>query len=311
MPRINQPLLDGVEEHGPVGIVLAEIVRPSVDMGVEVHQCQGTATPVGGSPQQRQRYSVVAAQRDEVFEAAACSSMSERLFGISPSAMRKSPMSATDCAAGSIHQWGWSPSTSMRLACRIAAGPKRAPLRLVVPISNGIPAMQNEASVPRRSIARKLGGSAKVGTVAIHCGDEAKDRSRDRARPAPPGVAFGGCGQGRAADDEVARLIDALALVPGRVRVELNSQCGCQHGRGEILGIIAALLARHAIAVMLGDVAVHRRVRGARQSDTRVNATARLVGLRPRHDAKGDLARSQRTHAVLPFDLLAMGRQNG
>ena len=48
---------------------------------------------------------------------------------------RKSPMSATDSAAGSIRQPGWSPSTSMRLACRMAAGPKRAPLRLVTPMS--------------------------------------------------------------------------------------------------------------------------------------------------------------------------------
>ena len=68
MPRINQPLLDGMEEHGPVGIALAEIVPPGVDMGVEVHQSQGTLTPVDGSSQQRQRYSVVPAQRDGVFE---------------------------------------------------------------------------------------------------------------------------------------------------------------------------------------------------------------------------------------------------
>jgi hypothetical protein len=61
--------------------------------------------------------------------------------GMSPRAISKSPISATDKAAGSIQERGWAPSTSMRLACRIACGPPRAPLRLVVPISSGTPAM--------------------------------------------------------------------------------------------------------------------------------------------------------------------------
>src|SRR4051794_13780940 len=80
---------------------------------------------------------------------------------------------------------------------------------------------------------------------------EAEDCSSHRTRPASPGVAFGGCSQGCTTDNEVARLINALPLVPGLVRVEVDSQRGCQHSRSEILCIIAALLARHAIAVML------------------------------------------------------------
>src|SRR5262245_58221009 len=55
----------------------------------------------------------------------------------------------------------------MRLAWRIAAGPKRAPGRLEVPRSNGMPAMQIAASVFVRSRPRKLGLVANVGIDAM------------------------------------------------------------------------------------------------------------------------------------------------
>src|SRR3981081_2264176 len=45
----------------------------------------------------------------------------------------------------------------------MACGPKRAPLRLVVPISSGMPAIEI-AAPSRRPIPRKPGGTAKVGT---------------------------------------------------------------------------------------------------------------------------------------------------
>jgi hypothetical protein len=127
-----------------------------------------------------------------------------------------------------------------------------------------------------------------------------KDRSRHCTRPTSRLVTFGGCSRGRAADAEVAGLIDALALVPGRVRVEADPERGCQHSRGEVLGIITALLAPHAIAVMLGNVAIHRWVGGACKADAGMDATARLVGLRPGHDTKGDLAGSIRILRVSP-----------
>ena len=68
----------------------------------------------------------------------------------------------------------------MRLACRIAAGPNRAPLRLVVPISNGMPATQIAAAAVAALDAEKgrrdgvgrghrhdwAGGSANRNTAA-------------------------------------------------------------------------------------------------------------------------------------------------
>ncbi len=64
--RIDQLLLDGVEEHRAVRIALAEIVGPGVDMRVDVHQRERTSALFGGGPQQRQCDGVIAAQRDEV-----------------------------------------------------------------------------------------------------------------------------------------------------------------------------------------------------------------------------------------------------
>ncbi len=77
--------------------------------------------------------------------------------------MRKSPISESSNCAGSIQAVGCAPSTSIRLAWRMACGPKRAPLRLVVPISSGMPAMEIAASRSRRPIPRNEGGTAKVG----------------------------------------------------------------------------------------------------------------------------------------------------
>ena len=95
--------------------------------------------------------------------AAACSSMTFRLAGISPSAIRKSPISDSINFETLIHAVGCAPSTSIRLAWRMACGPKRAPLRLVVPISSGMPAIEIAASRSRRPNPRNPGGTAKVG----------------------------------------------------------------------------------------------------------------------------------------------------
>src|ERR1700747_1941145 len=72
-------------------------------------------------------------------------------------------MSARSSLSISAQDAGWSPSTSMRLACRIAAGPNRAPGRFEVPRSKGMPAMQMAASPFERSRPRKLGLVANVG----------------------------------------------------------------------------------------------------------------------------------------------------
>ena len=46
--RVDQPLLDGVEEHGAV-IDAPRLVPPGVRMGVEVHQRQGAERPGVGA----------------------------------------------------------------------------------------------------------------------------------------------------------------------------------------------------------------------------------------------------------------------
>src|SRR5690349_15151622 len=60
----------------------------------------------------------------------------------------------------------------MRLACRIAWGPPRAPLRLVVAMSSGMPATHNAASRSWRETPMKVGGMAKVG-VPMAAADKA------------------------------------------------------------------------------------------------------------------------------------------
>src|SRR5271169_5919705 len=81
--------------------------------------------------------------------------------------MRKSPISARSNRSIAAQDAGWSPSTSMRLAWRIAAGPNRAPGRFEVPRSKGMPATQIVASAFERSRPRKVGRVAKVGTEVM------------------------------------------------------------------------------------------------------------------------------------------------
>ncbi len=49
---------------------------------------------------------MLAPEGDEWASGDACSSIAAKLAGMSPSAMRKSPMSDADSVAGSIHQVG-------------------------------------------------------------------------------------------------------------------------------------------------------------------------------------------------------------
>src|ERR1700719_4922811 len=106
----------------------------------------------------------------------------------------------------------------MRLARRIAAGPKRARGRFEVPISKGMPATQIAASAFDRSRPRKVGRVAKVGTEVMasylgrpclggrisdpleHCGDALADADAHRhERVATAGaLQLAGGGQGDA-----------------------------------------------------------------------------------------------------------------
>jgi len=56
---------------------------------------------------------------------------------------------------------------SMRLAWRMACGPKREPVRFVTPISSGIPATVTGAVLSYRDTPRKVAGVAKVGASVI------------------------------------------------------------------------------------------------------------------------------------------------
>ena len=68
----------------------------------------------------------------------------------------------------------------------------------------------------------EFGNSSRPRTYS----SQAEHRGCDRARPAPLGVAFRiGCDRG-AADDQMARLVDAPALVPGRIGIEFDAKGG-------------------------------------------------------------------------------------
>jgi hypothetical protein len=86
---------------------------------------------------------------------------------MSPSAIVKLPMSAKDAADGLTQCNGWSPSSNILLACRIADGPNRAPGRFVVPRSKGIPATQTGALASSQPTPRNVGGTAKVATPVM------------------------------------------------------------------------------------------------------------------------------------------------
>ena len=96
-------------------------------MRVEMDERQG-AGAARQRAQQRECHRVVAAERDQMVQGRRLRlDLRAGVLGMSPWAMRKSPISARSRAAGSRQIAGCSPSTSMRLAWRIAAGPNRAP----------------------------------------------------------------------------------------------------------------------------------------------------------------------------------------
>src|SRR6202011_3718537 len=178
---------------------------------------------------------------------------------MSPCAMRKSPISARSIFSISAHDAGWSPSTSMRLAWRIAAGPKRAPGRFEVPRSKGMPATQIVASAVERSRPRKVGRVAKVGTEVMasylgrpcsggrisdpfeHCGDALADADAHRhERISPAGaVQLAGGGQRDAGARGAERMADrdrpAIHVDPAVLERQVEFAQARQHLGGESL----------------------------------------------------------------------------
>src|SRR5262245_61011456 len=111
-------------------------------------------------------------------------------------------------------------------------------------------------------------------------------------------------------DDEIARLVNLPALVPGGVGVELDAERSGQHGGGQALRVFAALGLGPAEPVMLRDVAVDARIGGPRQADAGRDAPTGLVGLAAGEHTIGDLAGLQRGNARLARDQLASRRQD-
>ena len=70
MTRVDQVLVDRVIEWRTMCVGLAEIVRPRIDMGIEMHQPDGTSLALRQRAQQRQRYAMLAAQGNQVADAA-------------------------------------------------------------------------------------------------------------------------------------------------------------------------------------------------------------------------------------------------
>ena len=158
--RIDQALLDRMVEHRAVSVRLPETVGPGIDVRIEVNK-RGRAPLFRQRAEQRKRDAVITTQGDEVFDLACLLLRSARCWRQGLRARSaKSPMSASGSFVASTRCCGCSPSTNIRLACRMAPGPKRAPLLLVVPRSRGIPAMQIGAARSRRLMPRNVGGTA-------------------------------------------------------------------------------------------------------------------------------------------------------
>ena len=68
MLRVDKPFFDGVKENGAMSIALTEIIGPSINMSIEVDQCQRATMPSGSGPQKWQCDRMVASERYEVPE---------------------------------------------------------------------------------------------------------------------------------------------------------------------------------------------------------------------------------------------------
>src|SRR5208282_1144339 len=135
-------------------------------------------------------------------------------------------------------------------------------------------------------------------------------RRGNSAGPGAIGGAFGRRRHRQTVDDEIAHLIDALALIPGGAWIELDTQRGGQHGGREILDIVANLRLGHAETMVLRDVAIMRRIFRPGEAYSRGDVAAGLVGFGARHDAEGDLAGRHGGNPGGRRDEFALGRQD-
>ena len=164
--RVDQPLLDGVEEDRAVREGLAEIVGPRVDMRVEMDQRDAARAPCSA----RSSGSVMPCsppRADQMRRSRPPVARSARGCAGCRRARSRNRRYRRGRALRDRSRWRDArrrPASGSRAGSR--AGPSRAPARLVVPISNGTPATVNEASRSVRAMPMKPAGVANVGEPA-------------------------------------------------------------------------------------------------------------------------------------------------
>jgi len=99
-------------------------------------------------------------------------------------------------------------------------------------------------------------------------------------------------------DDLAADLEDLFLLVPAFIHVEIDAECGREHGGGEVLGVIPRLLLRLTECVVLADVAVGRLVCGYRAADRCGKQPLGLVAAGAAHDTISDSARNEELESL-------------
>src|SRR5262249_31081344 len=100
----------------------------------------------------------------------------------------------------------------------------------------------------------ELPGQCPLARAAANALLKDKHAERDDGRPAPVLLALGGLLDRTRVHDLAAHAVDLFALVVVLVGVELDAHRRREHRRREVLGVVAGLLARLAVAVMLGEI---------------------------------------------------------
>src|ERR1700722_7329453 len=133
--------------------------------------------------------------------------------------------------------------------------------------------------------------------------------SYDR-RPRSFRISFGALNDVPRLQDALLHLEDLVPLAPRLLGIEVDAECRGEHRSREILGVVASLFGRLAVAVVLGEIAVALFVRRSSQADGGGDEAVGLVRVLPCHDAVDDLPRLDGLLALLPADLLAVRRKD-
>ena len=238
---IDEPLLDRVVEHRAVAVALTEGVRPGVDMGVEMDERHRTAPPRHRAQQrQRDRRDRRRARRD--------ARGPRRLLDPREARRDVAEREIEVADVGERQGRGIDPMDGMRAVDEHAARlpDRRRPEPRAAPVG-GADIERNAGDRDRRGAVAALdaeecrrngigrgyghdwaGGSAKRNTAAATAQVQSP-----LAAPSAAAVID------RLSTMRSLSLVDALALVPCGVGIELDAQRRGEHGGGEILDIVA------------------------------------------------------------------------